>query len=234
MEELQAPNLAGKLMPVHLEYARSFLNASMVLDDASARICDDGPIYHSSATGLELTLKALLSLLGRSEEVIRAFNHGLSALYNAVMLDAQGRALLEEAERVSRQNWKAMLRDKRSQHIADLLSGTIQSDQATPTNADIGNGRPRFCDAVSWLDERHKDDGGQFRYVKTGPDQRLYIINFGLQKRIIPQTVYWVCDHILERLEALLSDSKIRAFLTEQAIAQAVLHTLKTPTKSRS
>lgn len=220
MQEPQAPNHAGKLKPIHLEYARSFLSASMVLDEASPARDSDAPVYFLSAHALELTLKALLVRIGHCEDDLRKIGHNLAALYNRSLLTEYGRRTIDDAERRSRSQWKAFFRASRTEYLSRTGNDISMYDEEdnVPTNYDIGQRLPRLVDAVAWLSDRHFKRGSAFRYAKTGPDTRLHFTCFDLNKRIVPQTVYWVCEAILLQLGDALNQDRRAALLKQRMI----------------
>lgn len=195
----------GFATPAHLEVARSYLAAADMLfsqqdslDDADRR---DEPAYFLLAHGAELTLKALCSRFGMTEPEVQALGHNLvHAFKNVVQRQPE---IAKVMRKIVRANWRQCLRAARTRHVQPIIDYGITSDAGLaelgiPSNADIGDGLPNFDADLRRLSERHSHEGGAFRYLRFGLDQRLVIRAFGLTEFTVPKTIRWGCEHALD------------------------------------
>lgn len=190
----------------HIGYARSgwsYVKSGAFLDEAqradSLSINPDMPIYYLFAHGLELTLKGLLLRHSPGSDVQR-YGHKLLNLYDDLRHSDETRPVILGAETTVRNRFRNYLRTLRDRYEAKI--GLDAPDEETRrelgsfSNQQIGDTLPELRRQVEWLDRRHRDDGGQFRYLKTGPDQRPEIHAFGKKINVVGLMTCWACAEL--------------------------------------
>ena len=200
--------------PAHLNAAQDYLDASNFLltspKSKRQRPTFSAPANFLLAHGAELTFKAYLSWSGTKDSDVVAVGHNISRAFQKIK--ANSPSFAKEVEQLVASKWRKYLQEARKTQVDALVAKGLnpETDFASlgiPSNSDIGEGLPTFARDLQWLSDRHKKNGGRFRYLEFGLDTKKVIQVFGLNEPTVPNSIYWGCEFILKFLNIKLRQS---------------------------
>ena len=168
------------------------------------------PINFLYTHAFELMLKGCLLKIDPQRNVKEEFGHNLLKLYDAVKKENPIDNLIENVETAIRKRWKQRLSDARDKWKSRISSeGTfsaLDTDGRNElfgicNNQEIGNSLNGLSlrKQVQWLSNRNNaKDGSEFRYLKIGPDQKLFFEAFDLNDDVVWKSSEWACAEIYQ------------------------------------
>lgn len=172
------------------------------------------PVDFLYSHAIELLLKGWM-LAVEPQKKPHEYGHDLLALYDAVRVHPKIGTHLIQIESVVCEKWKDYLRSARDDFRKNFNGLDLLPEQLAEfgvlTNAEIGNALPKLRAQISWLSDRHKDSGGEFRYLRLGVDRREKIIAFGLNKDVVWQSLSWACELLHDSFSQLKIYEKYRS-----------------------